>query len=99
MAKKKKTRKQKMLAENKKEKVLSTTKEALLTPESSASHNDESFSNQYVFKMKGTVKNTQPRTSISAIHDYTHLKYDLTKTSILTTSIVVAQLVLYFILQ
>ena len=99
MAKKQKTRKQKILAENRKEKLLFKERGTQTSPESHTSNEQPSSPSQYVFKMKDTRKISKPKSPISSAHDYTHLKKDLVKTGILTTSIVVAQFVLYFILQ
>lgn len=100
MAKKKKTRKQKILAETKMINALSG-KEAASPSDNSLTPSDLPRTSEYVFKMNqaGKLVNSQHQTKISSGHDYSHLKKDLVKTGILTTSIVIAQAVLFFILR
>lgn len=97
MAKKKKTRKQKILADTKRKQIISSEKEV-----ASSSHeispNELPQTSKYIFRIKEAGK-LKPVRAIATTHDYTHLTHDLKKTAILTSSIVIAQLVLYFILN
>ena len=88
MAKKKKTREQKIIAEIRRREQLSAAKVYTLTDDIPAVSNEK----------KSTEKIYQPPTQYTAavVNQHSYLIHDLKKTVFLTSAIIILQLILYF---
>lgn len=93
MSKRKKTRQQKIIADLRRQ-VQTTGKTAPNTGDESA-HEDKI----YVIPEKFTSPKNISEQTYSTPYEHTHLQKDLRKTMILTTSIVVCELLLFFLMQ
>lgn len=96
MAKKKKTRKQKVLSE-KRHLHISPSGDATPTDNSEATKQPQS--SMFVYRMQNTTITLAKTPGKTTSMDYTHIAHDLRKTTLLTIAIVAVQLALYWFIK
>jgi hypothetical protein len=98
MAKKKKTRKQKILSDLRHQQPLSHSEQSVIDQADTATQTPRSTLFQYTANTPTTSVTKTPLRS-TAITDYHYLGHDLRKTAILTGAIVIAQVVLFLLIN